>query len=211
MADGPGLRERKKLATRRTLCEAALNLALTRGAEGLSPEGIAEAAEVSPRTFRNYFSSPEEAVIAGIQEQVTRVAEGLRGRPSGEPIWDSLRIVLVEELGNNGCPEDLMQLVGLVHRHHALLAEHLTVFEGLGRRLTEVIAERTGTDPNTDIYPQLMAHVAGMAVKTSLDLWSRGCTGRTLPELVGEVLDLLSQGVPMPAAPAEAVARHSSA
>jgi AcrR family transcriptional regulator len=202
MADEPGLRERKKLATRQTLCEAALQLALSQGADRLSPECIAAAAEVSPRTFRNYFSSPEEAVIAAMKNQVARVADGLRARPPGEPMWASLRVVLVDELRDTGPPEELMQLVGLVQRHHALLAEHLTMFEGLRRQLAEVIAERTGTDATTDIYPQLMAHVAGVAVRTSLDLWSRGGTGRTLPDLVGETLDLLSRGVPMPATPA---------
>lgn len=52
------LRERKKLATRAALSHAAWSLMVERGLEAATPEAIAEAADVSPRTFRNYFMRP---------------------------------------------------------------------------------------------------------------------------------------------------------
>jgi hypothetical protein len=98
-----------------------------------------------------------------------------------------------------------MQLLGLIRCHHALLAEHLTGFEDLSRRLAEVIAERTGTDVHRDVYPRLLADVSGIAVKTSLSLWATGTTGRSLADILEEALDLLGRGLPPPpAAPPEA-------
>ena len=61
---GGGLRERKKLATRQALGTAAMQLAVERGLENVLVEDIAAAADVSPRTFNNYFASKYEAISA---------------------------------------------------------------------------------------------------------------------------------------------------
>jgi AcrR family transcriptional regulator len=199
MTDEPGLRERKKLATRRALCDAALKLALDEGVATLTPERIAEEVHVSPRTFRNYFSSKEEAIVAGLRDRAHEVADNLRRRPADESIWDSLRAVLLPSVETGMPGHDLMNLLGLIRCHHALLAEHLTGFEDLSRRMAEVIAERTGTDVQRDVYPRLLADASGIALKTSLGLWATGSTGRSLADIFGEALDLLSRGLPIPA------------
>ena len=55
-----GMRERKKLATRKALSAAALRLAREHGPQNVRVDDIAEAAGVSPRTYNNYFSSREQ-------------------------------------------------------------------------------------------------------------------------------------------------------
>ena len=60
-----GLRERKKLAVRRALSSAAIRLAVERGLENiLTIEDITAEADVSVRTFGNYFSGKYEAICA---------------------------------------------------------------------------------------------------------------------------------------------------
>jgi len=62
-ATEPGLRERKRLATRRAIQFAVLELASERGLENVTVDEISRVADISPRTFFNYFASKEEALI----------------------------------------------------------------------------------------------------------------------------------------------------
>ena len=58
----------------------------------MTVDDIAAAANVSPRTFRNYFSTKAEAVAAGHLERMLRVADELRARPASEPLWAAIAI-----------------------------------------------------------------------------------------------------------------------
>src|ERR1700684_3472572 len=70
-----GLRERKKLATRQALGAAAMRLAVERGLENVFVEDIAAAADVSPRTFNNYFASKYEAICALALDRSMQIGE----------------------------------------------------------------------------------------------------------------------------------------
>lgn len=58
-----GLRERKHAETRSHLEEAAVSLAIKDGLEKTTIDAISEMANVSPRTFFNYFDSKEDAIL----------------------------------------------------------------------------------------------------------------------------------------------------
>ena len=85
-----GLRERKKAATRLALHEAALRLAARDGLDHVTVEAIADAANVSRRTFSNYFSSKEEALFHGDADRMRRMLQLLRDQPAGASPWAAL-------------------------------------------------------------------------------------------------------------------------
>jgi AcrR family transcriptional regulator len=195
----PGLRERKKAATRVALSRAAMRLATERGLENVTADEIAAAVDVSPRTFHNYFSSKEEAVVASLLDRARAFAEVLRARPADEPIWDSLQYVVVAMFTES--TQDSRELIAFmreIKRNHALLAQHLTVFEEMGRTMTAIIADRTGTDPQTDLYPHLLAAIAPIAVKATMLLWAEGKTEASQAELIVQAFTKLRAGLPVP-------------
>src|SRR6266545_4089893 len=76
MNDQPGLRERKKQATREALRMAALRLAVLKGWDRVRVEDIAAEAGVSARTFNNYFASKEAALLATAYDRAARLVAG---------------------------------------------------------------------------------------------------------------------------------------
>jgi AcrR family transcriptional regulator len=196
---GAGRRERKKAETRCALSKAAMRLALERGVDNVTAEGIAMAADVAPRTFHNYFASKEEAIVGELVDRATGFADAMRARPAGEPIWDSLQHAVVVMLSES--PEGLVDRVAQVRMlktSRLLLAQQLTVFEQVHRVLVEAVAERTGTDPERDIYPQLLASVAAIAVKTAVNVWDGSDDSVSLADVATDALAQLRAGLPEP-------------
>jgi AcrR family transcriptional regulator len=62
-AEGVGLRERKRRATSRSIQFAVLELAADRGLDQVTIDEVSRIANISPRTFFNYFPSKEAAMV----------------------------------------------------------------------------------------------------------------------------------------------------
>src|SRR3546814_13152874 len=98
MSEPSDLRSRKKLATYRALAHAARELTAERGLEAVTVDDIAAAADVSPRTFFNYFSSKEQAIV-GVEPAVLEdLAASLLERPRAEPPIEAVAAVLLARL-----------------------------------------------------------------------------------------------------------------
>ena len=195
------LRDRKKAATRAALGAAAARLARQLGLEAVTSEAIAAEAGVSTRTFHNYFSSKEEAVLHEIDLSVQRMVQALRDRPIDEPIWDSLEHLAIELLSAPDSElDDLVAVARLVEESPALMATRLRMHEQITRVLGEAIAERTGTDVDRDLYPNMLQVVVGGVMKTVLELAVGGDTGGRSPaQLASEAFAMVRAGLPQPA------------
>ncbi|MGN8049228.1 TetR/AcrR family transcriptional regulator [Curtobacterium sp. 22159] len=86
-----GLRDRKRLETRHRIAEAARTLALEQEIDHTTIEQIAARAEVSPRTFFNYFESKEDAVLGHTELDLSTEAldahlETVAGEPAAQAV-----------------------------------------------------------------------------------------------------------------------------
>jgi AcrR family transcriptional regulator len=100
-----GLRERKRIATRRSIQLAAVELAADRGFDRVTIDEISHVANVSPRTFFNYFPSKESAIIGELPElpDEASIDRFVTAGPD-EPILDGISTLLIEaiDVGDGG-------------------------------------------------------------------------------------------------------------
>jgi AcrR family transcriptional regulator len=193
-----GLRERKKLATRTAISAAAFRLLVEQGIDAVTPEAVAAEVGVSPRTFRNYYASREEAIIDVIALQMRAIVDALRARPADEPIWDSMLAVLppmVAEIMSNRT--ELWALKCASMENPVMFAQQLAALEQVHRLMAETIAERMGRDVDRDLEPVLMAAAVGGAMRTAGDAWVTGVRDEPLIDLLREALSMLRAGIPI--------------
>ncbi|MEU8195357.1 TetR family transcriptional regulator [Microbispora amethystogenes] len=163
-----GLREQKKQATREALRAAALRLALERGPDNVRVDDIAEAAGVSPRTYNNYFSSREQAIVAAVAgEREARVAAAVIDRPDGFGLADAVVEAVVDQYTASDAPGQEALL--LITTRPALRDAFIDTTTAIERPLTEAIAERLGDgDPYT---ARVLAASVTAAVRVAIEQW----------------------------------------
>ena len=193
-----GLRERKKLATRLSIHRAALQLVAERGL-GVSVEDIAERAEVSPRTFFNYFPSKDDAILGLDPAASHHMVEAFLARPATEAPIRALRAVAAAQAAEMAEETELWPLrMRVIEAHPALLGRLAAAFGQSERAMATAIAQRTGTSVDAGIYPMLLAGVAAAATRSALHRWLATDFTASFPDLVDEAWDVLSAGLPAP-------------
>lgn len=171
MTSPSGLRDRKKAATRAALAEAAADLAREHGLHDVTADAIAARAGVSTRTFHNYFGSKEEAVLVYLESLLEVWIDLLRRRPADEPIMTSLEECSV---GFATDPRwsfhEIVACVNVLEDSGFQSVHSLEVERRSARLLIEVIAERTGTDPTRELFPNLVLYASAGAVRAAIEL-----------------------------------------
>jgi AcrR family transcriptional regulator len=163
-----GLREQKKQATREALREAALRLALDCGPDNVRVDDIAEAAGVSPRTYNNYFSSREQAIVAAVTaEREAQVAAAVAARPATVRLADAVTDAIVEQYTDPGEPDRDALL--LITTRTALRDAFVDTATAIEHPLAAAITHRLGdTDPHT---ARVLAASVAAAVRIALRQW----------------------------------------
>jgi AcrR family transcriptional regulator len=194
-----GRRERKKLETHRALSTAARELALAKGLDGVTVEDIADAADVSVRTFFNYFSCKEEALVGIDPGVLEELEEALRERPKGEPPLEALRAVLVSGVGGvEGAVRRWSLRTELVGRHPALLPRHLAALAEIEAALVAALAARLGSDPARDAFPAVAVAAAMGVMRAAVAWWEDNGRPGSLESAVDTAFARLAAGLPVP-------------
>jgi AcrR family transcriptional regulator len=192
-------RDWQKEQTRLDLALAAFDLAKAEGLANVRVPQIAEVVGVSTRTFNNYFSSKEAAIVWPTTLRGTRLAADLTERPAGEPLADAL-VEVVAGLygpdGQEGLPDGWLDgFRTLVAAEPALHGEYLKAQAAGERELAQTIAARTGA-AETDLEPLLLAGVVSAAERAAVLHWFRRVGPSTpLVEVVRTALAMALRGM----------------
>lgn len=183
------LRERKKEATRQALHEAVLRLAVDRGLDGVTVDAVADEANVSRRTFSNYFANKEDALLYGDQVRIEQLLDQLRARPAAEAPWRALTVSATAQFAalDEVDPNWLAQLQ-LLRRHPALLAQQVAAQAALEQELALEIAARSPA-PAEPMRSRVMAAVFLATLRTVTAVWAERPGSTSLSDAVRAGLD----------------------
>lgn len=189
-AEELGLRERKRIATRRAILRATVQLVHERGLDGATVDEISRVADVSPRTFFNYFASKEAALVGDAPELPGD--DAIEAFVAGEGrLLDDFAELLVASAAVAVADLEMMTL----RRELITSNPHLVVLRMAGMRhfeeeLSEVTARRLSrTDPELAQQPEalqsrarLITYAAAGAMRHAWLAWVG--SGGSLPDLL---------------------------
>lgn len=184
-----GLRERKKAETRQAVHEAALRLVAEHGLEAVTVEAIADAANISRRTFSNYFTGKEDAVLYGEERRIRHLVDKVRAQPAERPAWQALRGAIKDVFDEVGDPSrEWAVRARLAKQHPSLLARQLANHAALERDLAQAISER-----ESRVRARVMAAGFLTALRLGSHLWVEERQERSLREVTNEMLDEMAK------------------
>jgi AcrR family transcriptional regulator len=167
------LRQRKKLATRDALHEAAVRLFSQKGYAATSVDEIAAAADVSRSTFFRYFGS-KEAVIFSVPDEIgERFLNLIADRPLAEGPLKAIEEALValnadsDLLTKGGVAVDRESLFATEPALKARQAEMLVVWTA---RIADALAAREG-DPVPRTRHRLAAAICLAMSQEMVEEW----------------------------------------
>jgi AcrR family transcriptional regulator len=190
----PGLRERKKAKTRRSIQEHALRLIAERGYDGTTVEQIAEAAEVSPSTFFRYFPTKEDVILRDDYDPIL-VEALLRQPPELGPV-PALRAALREvfHLVYAEARDEIYRRTRLQMEVPALRARLMQQQLETFQTFAEAMAVRTGRKPSDPDVRAFAGAFIGVTM-AAVTQWMESEGKAELPDLVDGALARLENGL----------------
>jgi AcrR family transcriptional regulator len=192
---GPGLRERKKEATREALRHAAITLYREQGPQAVTVEDICAKAGVSPRTFFNYFETKDEAVLT-LDVRGPVIRQRIADRPAEESPLTALRWVLAERFEQMIGSATFRERTMLIREHPDLIPRLTHTNKTFEEALILGVADRVGLPPE-HIYVRTTAAAAFSANRAALLTW-RPDEGPDLVTLLHQAMDVLERGFTPP-------------
>jgi AcrR family transcriptional regulator len=182
-AQHEGLRARKRRQTRQRIIDAGLRLFVSKGYDATTLDAIAEAADISRRTYFSYFASKDDLLLAWQDDAIDDLRAALVDAAAGRTALDAARAALSAVIGRFETA-DFIAIDDLMRSTEILRDRKQGSYERLERALFAAMLE---------VWPQedrrsglrMTAMVAIGALRLALETWRED--GRVCP--IGQYLD----------------------
>jgi len=138
-----GLRERKRRQTRERISEAAIALFLERGFDATTIDDIAAAADVSKRSFFDYFPTKEDVIFAWQDGFGESLAAAVAERPADEPLLSVIEEAFVTTVTKAIADPRTLAIGDLICDTPALRARDQMKYAKLEQLLVDALVKRT--------------------------------------------------------------------
>lgn len=187
-----GLRERKRDRTRRALRETAVRLFAENGYHETTVDEIADAVEVSPRTFYRYFPNKEEVLFDESADMRATVAEVLAEAKPGVSLADAITSAVVEVAATYDSQSgQFQQLARILTASPELRSAGLEDLHRWEAVYVPIIARHLKGDSSTDPTIRVLAGAVVAAQRIAHDRWMEGGQRKAMASHVKETLAVL--------------------
>jgi AcrR family transcriptional regulator len=144
MVSGEGLRSRKQRETRQAIHEAAVRNALAQGPDAATVAEISAEAQVSTRTFFNYFACKEDAMLGFAEDglsdrELARFAATTR--PADDLMSEVVDLMIRMLWSSPGGALDTRRRQ-LLNAHPELVRRQFARVAAIEQRITDAVAQR---------------------------------------------------------------------
>ena len=192
-----GLRERKKAQTREALRDAALELFHRQGFEQTTVEDIADACDVSPRTFFRYFPTKEDVLFGDGDERCGRLLAAIEAEPPEVGPFAALlagSLAVAEDYGAER--ERLVLRRGVLASTEQLRASSAERQRGWEEAVVQLLARRAEQQgvETPEFELRLVAATALAGLRVALDVWLASDEPGDFPTFVDAAFQRISGG-----------------
>ncbi len=186
-----GLRDRKRLETRARIEAAAAFLVLRDGLEATTVDAISVRADVSPRTFFNYFESKDSAVL-GIRLLTAAADQAPEPEPAaGEAdlLSSIVGLILSRMAPSAGAAELHRDRMEIIRRHPEILASQFRQLTARNEQLTASIADLLAAhpggadDPDAKPRADIALALCGSAARAAVLEWAETADPTTIDRI----------------------------
>lgn len=197
----PGLRERKRLETRHALEAAALDLALENGIANLTVDQVVDRANLSRRTFFNYFASLSDALIGRSKlDTLPNFVDLFRAVEPGTTVFAAMKRLVLDLTRSSDAENQLLKRrVKVVKANPQLVVENLAqvahLFELIAGEVSRRLADERGVErsSSTDTQARLLFLVCAATLQHGIEQFAREPEKQSLTDSIQQAFATLEE------------------
>lgn len=166
-----GLRARKLRQTRERIVNAALQLFLQRGFDAVTVDEVAASADVSRRSFFDYFPAKEELIFAWQDSFGEALAAAIAARPAHEPLTQAVEEAFTSSIEAAAHPA-AVAVDELIRKTPSLRERDFLKYAKLEQTLADAFMKRSKNDRER-FRARLLATIVVGGLRLGNERWQK--------------------------------------